>query len=170
MQLLVSALDTCFRHTRPQLSCAHSAPLTCYFACNFIMMASSRGNNFRVTGPLWGASTSPQVVFPSQRPVTRSFGVFFDLRLNKRLSKHRNAGDTRRHRAHYDVTVMMAIYTIIITILILDITYDPHAGGNFESGIFIDCRVDIWKIISMDTYRVLLAFFVDQIRSHVNPL
>ena len=26
--------------------------------------------------------------FPAQRPVTRSFGVFFDLRLNKRLSKH----------------------------------------------------------------------------------
>ena len=25
--------------------------------------------------------------FPSQRPVTRSFDVFFDLRLNKRLSK-----------------------------------------------------------------------------------
>ena len=26
--------------------------------------------------------------FPSQRPVTRSFDVFFDLRMNKRLSKH----------------------------------------------------------------------------------
>ena len=25
--------------------------------------------------------------FPSQGPVTRSFDVFFDLRLNKRLSK-----------------------------------------------------------------------------------
>ena len=25
--------------------------------------------------------------FPAQRPVTRGFGVFFDLRLNKRLSK-----------------------------------------------------------------------------------
>ena len=25
--------------------------------------------------------------FPAQKPVTRSFGVFFDLRLNKRLSK-----------------------------------------------------------------------------------
>ena len=25
--------------------------------------------------------------FPAQRPVTRSFGIFFDLRLNKRLSK-----------------------------------------------------------------------------------
>ena len=26
--------------------------------------------------------------FPTQRPVTRSFDVFFDLRLNKRLNKH----------------------------------------------------------------------------------
>ena len=26
--------------------------------------------------------------FPAQSPVTRSFDVFFDLRLNKRLSKH----------------------------------------------------------------------------------
>ena len=39
--------------------------------------------------------------FPSQRPVTRSFGVFFDLRLNKRLSKQ-----SRRHRTHYGVIVM----------------------------------------------------------------
>ena len=39
--------------------------------------------------------------FPSQRPVTRSFDVFFDLRLNTRLSK-----PSRRHGAHYDVTIM----------------------------------------------------------------
>ena len=26
--------------------------------------------------------------FPAQRPVTRSFDVFLDLRLNERLSKH----------------------------------------------------------------------------------
>ena len=42
---------------------------------------------------------------PAQRPVTRSFDVFFDLRPNKRLSKP-EAGDLRRHTAHYDVTVM----------------------------------------------------------------
>ena len=46
-----------------------------------IMMALSNGNICRVTGPLWTGE------FPSQRPVTRSFDVFFDLRLNKRLSK-----------------------------------------------------------------------------------
>ena len=45
--------------------------------------------------------------FPSQRPVTRSFDVFFDLRLNKRLSE---ADDLRRHRAHDDVIVMQMDY------------------------------------------------------------
>ena len=46
------------------------------------IMTSSNGNIFRVTGrvPVTGE-------FPSQRPVTRGFDVFFDVRLNKRLSK-----------------------------------------------------------------------------------
>ena len=39
--------------------------------------------------------------FPAQRPVTRSFDVFFDLRLNIRL-----ISDLRRHCAHCDVIVM----------------------------------------------------------------
>ena len=50
------------------------------------MMTSSNGNIFRVTGPLCGEFTGPGE-FPSQRPVMRSFDVFFDLHLNKRLSK-----------------------------------------------------------------------------------
>ena len=50
------------------------------------MMTSSNGNIFRVTGPLCGVFTGPGE-FPTQRPVTQSFDVFFDLRLNKRLSK-----------------------------------------------------------------------------------
>ena len=44
--------------------------------------------------------------FPTQRPVTRSFDAHFDLRPNRRLRNNREAGDLRRHRAHYDVTVM----------------------------------------------------------------
>ena len=50
------------------------------------MMTSSNGNIFRATGPLCGEFTGPGE-FPTQRPVTPSFDVFFDLRLNKRLSK-----------------------------------------------------------------------------------
>ena len=49
-----------------------------------IMMTSSNGDIFSVTGYLCGDFTGE---FTSQRPVTRSFDVFFDLHLIKRLSK-----------------------------------------------------------------------------------
>ena len=41
--------------------------------------------------------------FPAQRPVTRSFDVFFDVRV---WVNTREAGDLRRYRIHYDVIVM----------------------------------------------------------------
>ena len=58
------------------------------------LLALSEGNL-----PVTGGS-------PSQRPVTRSFDVFFDLRLNKRMNNNRDAGDLRHHRTYYDVAVM----------------------------------------------------------------
>ena len=61
------------------------------------IMTSSSGNSFRVTGT---------GEFPSQKPVTMSFDVFFDLPRNKQLNKPRYAGDLGRHHAHYDVIVM----------------------------------------------------------------
>ena len=54
-------------------------------SCVCVMMTSSNWNIFRVTGPLCGEFTGPGE-FPAQRPVTRSFDVFFDLHLNKRLN------------------------------------------------------------------------------------
>ena len=51
-----------------------------------IMMTSSNGDIFRVTGPLCGEITGPGE-FPTQRPVTRSFDGFFYLCPNKRLNK-----------------------------------------------------------------------------------
>ena len=77
-------------HTRmiPESSAAYvcrSWYLTRWSHAQF-MMTSSNGNIFRVTGPLCGEFTGPGE-FPTQRPVTRSFDVFFDLRLNKLLSK-----------------------------------------------------------------------------------
>ena len=40
--------------------------------------------------------------FPSQRPVTRSFYVFFDFT----WTNNGHAGDLRCHHHHYDITVM----------------------------------------------------------------
>ena len=55
------------------------------------IMTSSNGNIFLVTGPLCREFTGHRWI-PLTKPVTRSFDVFFDL----------------RHRAHYDVTVMLS--------------------------------------------------------------
>ena len=51
------------------------------------------------------AGNSP---FPAQRPGTRSFDVFFDLRLNNGWVNNGEAGDLRRHCAHYDVTLVQS--------------------------------------------------------------
>ena len=51
------------------------------------------------------ALTGHLSIFP-QRPATRIFDVFFDLHLNERLSKQSRHRFLRRHRTHYDVTVM----------------------------------------------------------------
>ena len=45
--------------------------------------------------------------FLSQRPVMQSFDIFFDLRLINAWVNHREAGDLRHHRAHYDVIVLV---------------------------------------------------------------
>ena len=68
-------------------------------------MTSLNWNIVRVTGPLCGEFTGHRRI-PPQRPVMRSFDAFFDLRLNKRLSKQSWSGDLRRHRAHYDINLM----------------------------------------------------------------
>ena len=44
--------------------------------------------------------------FPAQRPVSRNFDVFFDLRPNNCWVNNREAGDLRRNFTHYDVIVM----------------------------------------------------------------
>ena len=52
-----------------------------------LIMTSSNGNISALMA-LYAGNSPVTGEFPTQRPVTRSFGVFFDLHMNKRLSKH----------------------------------------------------------------------------------
>ena len=54
--------------------------------CALYMMTSSNGNISALLAICAGKSPVAGE-FPAQRPVTRNFDVFFDLRLTKRLSK-----------------------------------------------------------------------------------
>ena len=57
-----------------------------YLAPTLAMMTSSNGNIFHVTGYLCWEFTGPRCI-PRSKASDRSFDVFFDLRLNNRLSK-----------------------------------------------------------------------------------
>ena len=69
------------------------------------IITSSNGT-FSVLLAICAGKSPASGEFPTQRPVTRSFDVFFDLCLNKRLRNNREAGDLRRYRTNYDVIVM----------------------------------------------------------------
>ena len=91
----------------------------------YYTMTSSIGNIFCVTGPLCWEFIGPGE-FPTQRPVRRSFDVFFDLRLNKRLSKQPWGWWFETHRGHYDVNVMMQKkqFSFFVYVVVMLHSYD----------------------------------------------
>ena len=71
------------------------------------MMTSSNGNILRVTGPLCGEFTGRRWI-PLTKASDAELWCFLWSPPEKKNGwvNNRNAGDMRRHRAHYDVTVM----------------------------------------------------------------
>ena len=80
------------------------------------MMTSSNGNIFRVTGPLCGEFTGHRRIPHTKASDADLCDVFFDLRPNNGWVNDREAGDLRRHRGHYDVTVMCFWTTVLMSL------------------------------------------------------
>ena len=72
------------------------------------MMTSSNGNIFRVTSPLCVEFIGHRWI-PRTKASDAELWCFLCLWMNGWVS-NRDAGDLRRHRAHYDVTVMKHEY------------------------------------------------------------
>ena len=75
--------------------------------CAIFMMVASNGSIFSVTGPLWGEFTGHWWM-NSPHKGQWCGALIFSLILTSTngWANHRDAGDFRRHRAHYDVTVV----------------------------------------------------------------
>ena len=73
------------------------------------MMTSSNGNMFCITGPLCGEFTGDRWI-----PSTKASDAVLVLSLiyawTNGWVNNRNAGDLRRHHAHYDITVIWRIW------------------------------------------------------------
>ena len=89
-------------------------------------------------------------VFPSQRPVTRSLDVLFDLRLIIRLSTQ----SRRRwgHRAHYDVTVIPVCRFINIL-------------HDYFTGISTTVRLPKWQWRNYEEYHAILSWWRHQMET-----
>ena len=74
------------------------------------MMTSSNGNILRVTGPLWGESIGHQWI-PLTKTTDAELWFFFICAWFNSQANSRDAGDLRRHRAHYDVTVLQVQFS-----------------------------------------------------------
>ena len=71
-------------------------------------MTSSNGNIFRGTGPLCGEFTGHRWIPITKANDTEIWCFFFICAWIKGWVNKREAGDSRRHRAHYDVTAMFS--------------------------------------------------------------
>ena len=78
-------------------------------ACKWFMMTSSNGNIFRVTGPLCGEFTGHRWI-PRTKAIDVDLWCFLLMCvwINDWVN-NRGAGDLRRNRGHYDVTVMFSL-------------------------------------------------------------
>ena len=73
------------------------------------MITSSNGNIFRVTGHLFGEFTGPRWSPHTKASDVELWCFFICVRINGWVN-NRKAGDLRRYRTHYDVSVMFHVY------------------------------------------------------------
>ena len=88
--------------------------------------------------------------FPAQRPVTRSFDVFFDLRLNKRLSKQSRGWwfETlpRPLWRHSNVLINRHVVTTPWNYPTAQITNTPGSMSNrhrYDTFMWVRCLIDV---------------------------
>ena len=114
----------------------HSSPTSIF---PVFMMTSSNGIVFRVTSfcagnsPVTAGNSPVTGEFPSHKPVTRSFDVFFDLRLNKRLSKQpRRRWFETPSRSLWRHCIVVPNYDPVIWAAVGSSAFNPSLLSNFE--------------------------------------
>ena len=92
--------------------------------------------------------------FPAQSPVTQSFDVFFDLRLNKRLSKQPRGWwfekPSRPLWRHCNVYFTQFVYTQC------KVLHVPYAMSSLTGSDHVEART--WWRHQMEIFSALLAF------------
>ena len=118
-----------------------------------VRITSSNGT-FSALLALYEGNSPVTTGFPSQRPVTQTFGVFW----TNTGANNREAGDMTHHRAHCNVIVMLVILNKFPALLkfprflwlskeCLNLKYHDH-NGNFSMHICFGNTFQLWMRIN----------------------
>ena len=91
----------------------HSSPMVAIFGVFSSTWWRHQMETFSALLDICAGNSPVAGEFPAQSPVTRSFDALFDLRLKNGWANNRQAGDLRRYRGHYGVTVMKPLIQVI---------------------------------------------------------
>ena len=134
---------------------------SCFF--RYTMMTSSNGNTFRVTVPLCGEFIGHRWKL-SQRPMTQSFDISFDLCLNKCLSKQsRRRWFERPSRSlwhqYNDAKMKKKIYA----------TYSKQAPilSNMKSEQYIKALPKAWDIVMFCIYFIFFNLMIYEYKKYL---
>ena len=115
------------------------------------MMTSSNGNIFRVTGPLCGEFTGHRWISLTKASDASMFSLICAW-TNSRVN-NRDTGDLKRHRAHYDVTVMTTSIVVGVDTVVTINTYcRPCKFKAFEQ---IVAKISLWLVLLQSKFTPL---------------
>ena len=118
----------------------------------FSMLLAPCSGNSPVTGE-----------FPAQRPVTRSFDVFFDLRLNKRYSKQSWGWwfETPSCSLWRHCNVELAFIVMMVAVVLL--SNRPPAINNWHHGILVDDNLGRFNYLSRTKYPDIRTVYLTEL-------
>ena len=111
-----------FSHNKPDGNTSH-----------VIMLTSSNGNIFRLTGNVRGIHRSP-VNSPHKGQWRGALMFSLICAWINGWVNNREAGDLSRHHAHYDVIAMIMIFIFILLLKMLSFVHDHNLGGDGATG------------------------------------
>ena len=129
------------------------------------MMTSWNGNIFRVTGPLWGTSAGHRWI-PLTKASDAELWCFLWSSPEQTVEQTiETPWDSRRHRAHYDVTVMcypLSLKTwMVLTVKLPHETYRcqwPHRVNfpqfHAEAAMWPCCTSSPWRLLKWQPERL----------------
>ena len=135
-----------FRYIHCLCTLEENAPNTINLEAFMLTMTLSNGNIFRVTIPLWGESTGHRWILHHK---TQWRGALV-ISLICAWTNNTDAGDVRRHRAHYDVTVMQRWMGIRSIIRSVSYVYESKAKQKQSHFILYSVTVNLGVVTCLE--------------------